>query len=160
MEAAPSVEFTYHNIRLDDGTMTYPDVGFAMTDHPVLLSARRLLSVLFPGPKSGIRLVDLGCLEGGFSVEFARMGFDVLGIEVREANFAACSFVKQRVNLPNLSFVRDDAWNMAKYGPFDIVFCCGVFYHFDRPVEFLRLISSCATKAAIIQTFFATETPN
>jgi hypothetical protein len=33
------------------------------------------------------------------------MGFDAVGIEVRDSNFAACQYVRERVNLPNLSFI-------------------------------------------------------
>jgi hypothetical protein len=35
-----------------------------------------------------VRLVDLGCLEGGYTVEFGRMNFNALSIEVRESTFA------------------------------------------------------------------------
>ena len=49
---------------------------------------------------------------------------------------------------------------MAKYGRFDVVFCCGLFYHIDRPAEFLRLISSVTSKLVILQTHFATDEPN
>lgn len=154
------VSFTAHNIRLADGTTTLPEIGYTIDQHPHFVSAKRLLSVIYPGPRSGIRLVDLGCLEGGYAVEFARMGFDVLGIEVRESNFAACTFVKEKTSLPNLAFARDDVWNIAKYGLFDIVFCCGLFYHLDRPVEFLRLLASLTQKAVILQTHFATDEPN
>jgi SAM-dependent methyltransferase len=154
------VHFTAHNIRLDDGTLTKPDVGFAMEDYPWCKSAKRVLDVVFPGDKSRVRVADLGCLEGGFAVEFARMGFRVLGLDVRESNLAACRYVKVRTNLPNLEFVRDDAWNVAKYGPFDAVFCCGLLYHFDRPRQFLELLASVTTRLLILQTHFATETAN
>jgi Methyltransferase domain len=154
------VSFTAHNIRLDDGTTTKPEVGYTIDQHVHFISAKRLLSVIFPGARSDVRLADLGCLEGGYSVEFARLGFNVLGVEVREANIAACNLVKQKTNLPNLTFIHDDAWNIAKYGRFDVVFCCGLFYHFDRPSEFLQLISSVTSKLVILQTHFATDESN
>lgn len=151
--------FTGHNIRLDDGTMTLPGKP-EMNEFPWLISTRRLLDALYPGDRSGMHLVDLGCLEGGYSVEFARMGFDVLGVEIREANFAACQFVKSRTDLPNLHFVKDDVWNLNKYGDFDIVFCCGLFYHLDKPTEFLHLLGQHTRKLLVLQTHFATDEPN
>jgi hypothetical protein len=69
-----AVEFSAHNIRLDDGTYTKPDIGYSMDAHPWFVSSRRIIETVFPGDKSGPRLVDLGCLEGGYAVEFARMG--------------------------------------------------------------------------------------
>ena len=135
------IEFTAHNIRLDDGTQTNPQLGETMDRHPWFLAARRMLNVVIPGNRHQMRIADLGCLEGGYSVEFARLGFQVVGLEVRESNMAACRFVKERTNLENLEFVRDDAWNLAKYGTFDCAFCCGLFYHLDRPRQFLELLS-------------------
>jgi SAM-dependent methyltransferase len=152
-----NVTFTAHNIRLDDGTFTNPDVPILMEQHPWLLSAKRMLNVIFPGEKRQYRVVDLGCLEGGYSVEFARMGFQVLGVEVRDSNMAACRYVKDRTNLPNLEFVQDNAWNVANYGAFDAVFCCGLLYHLDRPKQFLQLLSTVTKKLLILQTHFATQ---
>jgi 2-polyprenyl-3-methyl-5-hydroxy-6-metoxy-1,4-benzoquinol methylase len=147
--------FTSHNIRLDDGTCTRPGTGPTLDEHPWCISAKRLLDVVWPGRKDGLRLADLGCLEGGFAVEFARMGFQVVGIEVRESNIAACRVVKERTNLPNLSFVQDDAWNLGKHGPFDAVFCCGLLYHFDRPKQFLEMLSAATSRVLLLHTHFA-----
>lgn len=155
-----NIEFTAHNIRLDNGEYTNPAIGFKMEEHPWLLAAKRAINVVFPGDKSHLRLADLGCLEGGYAVEFARMGLEVTGLEIRESNLAACRYVQERTHLPNLTFVKDDAWNIAKYGPFDVIFCCGLFYHLDRPKQFLELLSSVTTKLVILQTHFATEQAN
>ncbi len=157
---SPDVTFTAHNIRLDDGTYTNPELPYPIETHPWLRSASRLLNAVFPGDKSPYRLADLGCLEGGYSVEFARMGFQVLGIDVRDSNIAACRYVKERTNLPNLEFAQDDVWNLAKYGKFDAIFCCGLLYHLDRPRKFLELLASVTRKLLIVQTHFATDQPN
>ena len=152
------IEFTSHNIRLDNGSFTKPDTRYSMDADESFVSARRLLDTVFPGDKNHYRLADLGCLEGGFAVEFARMGFQVLGIEVREANIAACNYVKANTNLPNLEFIKDDARNIAKYGLFDVVFCSGLLYHLDKPKEFLNTLSAVTTKLLILQTHFSTDT--
>lgn len=149
------LEFTSHNIRLDDGTFTKPESAHAVVDHPWFISARGLLETVFPGDRSQVRLADVGCLEGGYSVEFARMGFQVLGIDVRELNIAACNFVKANVDLPNLEFVQDNAFNIAEHGQFDAVFCCGLLYHLDRPREFLEALSAATNKLLILQTHFS-----
>jgi hypothetical protein len=153
------VEFTGHNIRLDDGTFTKPDIGLSMEAYPWFVSAKRVLNTVFPGDKSRFRLADLGCLEGGYAVEFARMGFRVLGLEVRESNMVACRYVKAHTNLPNLEFIQDDAWNIAAHGTFDVMFCCGLFYHLDRPRRFLEVLSAATARLLILQTHFAVDTP-
>jgi hypothetical protein len=154
------IEFTAHNIRLDDGTCTKPDMGATMEAYPWFVAARRLFETVFPGDRSGIRLADLGCLEGGYAVEFARMGFEVTGIEVRPSNLAACRYVKDRVDLPNLRFIGDDAMNIASHGRFDAIFCCGLLYHLDRPKRFLETLASITERLLYIQTHFSTERDN
>jgi len=151
-----TVKFTAHNIRLDDGTETRPEVGHTIESHGWFLAAQRIINAVFPGDKSKIRLADLGCLEGAFAVEFARLGMNVLGVEVRESNFAACEYVKSKINLPKLQFARDDAWNIAKHGTFDVMFCSGLLYHLDKPKAFLKLLSSVTTKLLILHTHFST----
>lgn len=154
-QSESTVEFTAHNIRLDDGTYTIPGLGYSMVDLSWFKSARGILDTVFPGDKSQIRVADVGCLEGGYAVEFARMGFQVLGIEIRDLNIAACNYVKSRVDLPQLQFVQDNALSIDQYGPFDAVFCCGLFYHLERPREYLATLSNVTKKLLILQTNFS-----
>lgn len=150
------IDFSSHNIRLDNGTRTKPDAKFKLESHPWFISAKRIIETVFPGDKKNVSLADLGCLEGGYAVEFARMGLDVLGVEVRESNIAACNYVKSETDLPNLRFVKDNALNIANHGSFDVVFCCGLFYHLNKPKEFLEILSSVTSKLVILQTHFST----
>jgi len=150
-------EFTAHNILLEDGTQTFPEAGYVMSQHPSFLAAKRSLSVAFPAGLKGVRLVDLGCLEGGYSVEFARLGMDVLGIEARESNFRNCMMMKDRVDLRNLEFVRDDVLNLEAYGKFDAVLCFGILYHLRNPVSFIGLMGNVCKKLLLINTHFAPE---
>ena len=157
---ATAVEFTAHNIRLDDGTFTKPEQAWTMDQDHWFRAAKRLLDVAFPGDKSHLRIADLGCLEGGFTTEFARMGFQAVGLEVRETNLVACRHVQENTDLPNLSFVQDDAWNVGNHGPFDVIFCCGLYYHIDRPKQFLKVLSDATTRMLILQTHFSTDRPS
>lgn len=87
------------------------------------------------------------------------MGFRATGLEVRDSSIAACRWVQSRVNLPQLSFVQDDAWNAGKHGTFDAVFCCGLLYRIDRPRAFIKMLSQVAQRVVILQTHFATDRP-
>lgn len=150
-------EFTAHNIRLDNGEVTKPDAPATMERDEWFLSARRVLNLVFPTNKERYRIADLGCLEGGYAVEFARMGFNTLGVEIRDLNFRCCEYVKRNVDLPNLEFVQDDVWNIAGYGEFDAVFCCGLLYHLDKPRKFLEQLARQTRRLLILQTHFSTE---
>src|SRR5664280_109916 len=129
--------FTAHNIRLDDGSFTKPEQPYQMEDLALLKFTKQFLRILFPEGAAGKRVVDLGCLEGGYAVELARAGFDALGIEVRQSNFENCQRVKAGTNLPKLTFLCDDVSKLAKYGVFDVVFCCGLLYHLEEPHRFV-----------------------
>jgi hypothetical protein len=150
--------FTAHNIDLGNGVRTKPEIPHLLEDEPWFTSAKRMLNRLFPGDKSNLRLADLGCLEGGFAVGFARMGFQTLGIEVRAENFEKCRFVQEQLNFPNLEFAHDNAWNLWKYGQFDAIFCSGLLYHLDRPFEFMKLMHRHVRHVLFINTHFTTAT--
>jgi 2-polyprenyl-3-methyl-5-hydroxy-6-metoxy-1,4-benzoquinol methylase len=151
MEAA---NFTAHNIELPGGNWTIGANEPVLADFSQTKAVVRFLKSQFPDPKN-TQVVDLGCLEGGYAVEFARNGFQSLGVEVRQSNFENCQFVQKSLGLDNLRFVRDDVRNLATHGPFDATFCCGLFYHLDEPASFLKLLASQTKKVLILQTHYA-----
>ena len=155
--APPQVEFTAHNVRLADGTYSKPDEEYVMDEHPWFLSAKRVLTSFFPNDRHNVRVADLGCLEGGYALEFARLGYQSVGIEVRESNIAACNFLKEDSQQQNLTYIKDDAWNVGDHGPFDAVFCCGLLYHIDNPRHFIETMAKATRKVLIIQTHFAVD---
>ncbi|MHB1527730.1 MAG: class I SAM-dependent methyltransferase [Candidatus Dormibacteria bacterium] len=151
----PIIPFTAHNIRLGDGSCTRPNAPLT-ADEPVTRAVMRTLDLLFPSAqRRGTTVVDLGCLEGGYAVEFARAGFEVTGLEARRVNLERCQFVAAALDLPNLHFVRDDARNLGEYPPFDVVFCSGLLYHLDRPAAYLNLLAARTRRLLILQTHYA-----
>ena len=131
-----------------------------MQDLPLMKFSRQFLSLTFPAGCAGKRLVDLGCLEDGYAVEFARDGFDTLGIEVRQSNCKNCRRVKAATDLPHLSFVCDDVRNLENHGVFDGIFCCGILYHLDEPRKFMEQMRRVCRLVLIIDTQVAAEQPN
>ena len=152
MSVETEPKFTAHNIRFEDGTETFPSIGYTMDQNPVTRSVRRVLTALYPQGFAGKTIIDVGCLEGGFATEFARMGLDATGVEVRESNYRNCLYVKERANLPNLHFIQGDAIDISKFGPFDVFFVSGLLYHLDRPRKFLEDVARNCGKALIIWT--------
>lgn len=148
--------FTAHNIELADGSWTLPDT-IKIIDHPWFLSAKKVIELIFGEQLLGKSLVDFGCLEGGYTVEFARMGLNSLGIEINDLNFEACEYVKQNVDVESLSFSKMNVMDTDSLLPFDIAFVCGLLYHLDRPVKFLEGIAPLTKKCIILQTHFSLE---
>jgi SAM-dependent methyltransferase len=156
-ETPPAAGFTAHNIRLDDGTQTCPDRGWTMDQSGILRSVRHILNLIYPAGLAGKSIVDIGCLEGGFATEFARLGLHATGIEVRDSNYQNCLRVKAGTNLRNLRFIKDDANNIGNYDPFDAVFVCGLLYHLDWPRRFLTAASKVCRRVIFLETHVASD---
>lgn len=157
MTAPSPTPFEGHNIRLDDGTETLPRIGYTMDQHPVLRSTLRALRTIFPQGLAGRTVIDLGCLEGGFTTEFARAGMEATGVEVRNSNYRNCLYVRENVATPNLRFVQGDANDVDRYGAFDVFFVSGLLYHLDRPRAFLEAVARNCGKALVLWTHVAPD---
>lgn len=149
--------FTAHNILLSDGEQTAPNLGWFIADSPWLRAALRVINTIYPAGAAGHSIVDLGCLEGGYTLEFAKAGMIAKGIEIRQSNIDNCEFVRQHFSLPELSFEKANVWDFQKFGRFDVAFCCGLLYHLDNPRSFLRLMAQSVNDAVIINTHVALE---
>jgi SAM-dependent methyltransferase len=150
------MQFTAHNIALPGGTRTWPEGGELLEDSSRCRTAMGLLNAEFPSSaRAGTRVADLGCLEGGYTVAFARAGYQATGIEARSLNMAKCRMVEEAAGLPNLRFIQDDARNLADHGEFDAVYCCGLLYHLDAPAAFLKMLGQVTRRLLIVQSHYS-----
>lgn len=151
--------WTAHNIHLGDDLYTIV-AGIEGGNELRLRRVVQIISDIGPEPLDRLRILDLGCLEGLFSVELARRGAEVVGIEGREANIAKARFAKDVLGLETLELVRDDIRNLSRaaYGEFDVVLCLGVLYHFDAPevFEILARVAEVCRGFAIVETHIST----
>lgn len=151
------MEFTAHNIELPNGEQTRSGSAL-LSDSDQNRAILRTMQMAFVGHDPGtVRVADLGCLEGGYAVALARAGYDTVGLEGREENFACCEYVADRIGLPNLRFVHDDVRNLAVYGQFDAVLCIGLLYHLDLPAAYIDLLGRCTRRLLILQTHYASD---
>jgi SAM-dependent methyltransferase len=146
--------FTAHNIRLDDGLQTHPQSP-SMDQYGRFKAAKRALRMIYNDDLAGRSIADIGCLEGGYTTEFARLGMEATGIEVRESNYRNCMFVKSRTSLPNLHFLQRDAAEIGQCGEYDGLFVCGLLYHLDKPRKFLEDAAKVCRKFIIVDTHVA-----
>lgn len=110
-------------------------------------------------PFSDLRILDLGCAHGAYSIELASRGAQVLAIEGRDAWLEVALRMKKDLSLANVEFVKDDVRNLSKqkYGEFDIVLCLGILYHLDAPdvFDFVHRVAEVCRDFAIVETHFA-----
>jgi len=132
-------EWTY-DIPLPYGVWTR---GNLQIPHTRLRRIVQIVSDWGRKPLAQCRVLDLGCLDGMFSIEFAQRGAQTIGVEIREDNIRKAIFCKEALGLDNLEFRRDDVRNIAieTYGKFDVIICSGLLYHLPA-LDAIRLVQT------------------
>ena len=143
----------YHNIKLLSEEYTNPDTSF-IPENIVFKNTMLFLEKILKKDFSNYTLHDLGCLDGGYSVEFAKKGFQTTGLEVRKTNYTNCLFFKNHFNLTNLKFTNDDVVNIENYESYDITFCSGLLYHLEDPRCLLEKIAKKTNHILILNTHY------
>ena len=112
-------------------------------------------------PLAQCRILDLACLEGLFSIEFARHGASTVGVEIRDANIGKARFCKEQLGLENLEFRQDDVRNISleSYGRFDAIICSGILYHLTAAdaIHVIRRMYEMVERVVVIDTHVALE---
>jgi SAM-dependent methyltransferase len=126
-------------LRLEHGDWTYDiplpfDIwtkGNLQIPHTRLKRIVQIIHDLAGKPLNECRVLDLGCLDGIFSIELALHGASTMGIDFRDANIKKAVFCQEALGLKNLEFRQDDARNISldAYGKFDAIICSGLLYH-------------------------------
>ncbi|MEK7433292.1 MAG: class I SAM-dependent methyltransferase [Cyanobacteriota bacterium] len=153
------MNFTAHNILLNNKNQTI-DNKELLENTEQCKAFIRTLNNTFPNKelRNNIIIADLGCLEGGYSFAFAKEGYKVLGFDAREDNIKKCNYVKSNYDISHelVNFIKDDIRNITNYGKFDVIFCCGLLYHLDEPVSYLKLLGPITKKLLILHTHYST----
>lgn len=131
--------WTGHNIALS------PTESTLGLDIPLISDDARTLTIkalIRRDRRERVRILDLGSLEGGLSLEMAREGWETLGIEGRRSNFEKAELIREYFGLGHLRFEQRDVKSLdpARDGTFDAILCCGLLYHLEEPFAFLRLL--------------------
>ena len=155
-ESASLLPFTAHRVQLPDGSWTMEGGADSLT----ALSTATVIREA-GGSLAGLRILDVGCLEGGYTVAFARHGAtEVIGLEVRATNLARCALLADELRLPAVRFVQGDAKELSPetHGSFDVVFASGLLYHLDDPYGFLARVQPMTQRFLLLDTHIAHPT--
>jgi len=145
-------DWTY-DIPLGEGVWTR---GNQNIPHTRLKRILQIATDLCSKPLSQCRVLDLGCLDGLFSIEFASHGAQTVGVEIREANIRKAQFCKEVLGLDNLTFVQDDVQNISRdaLGEFDVIVCSGILYHLTGrdAIRLIETMYALVTELLIVDT--------
>ncbi len=125
----------FHNLELQ-GVRTA--AGHFLHDYPAVKWQR--FAHTLPADLTGRRVLDIGCNAGFYSLELARRGASVLGIDHDPRYLEQARFAADVEGLP-ITFREMSVYDVAQLGErFDIVMFVGVFYHLRHPLLALDLI--------------------
>jgi tRNA (mo5U34)-methyltransferase len=140
----------FHNLHLPDGTETAPD--HPLGDFPDF--KWRQIAGCLPLDLDGWTVLDIGCNAGYYSIELARRGARVTGVDkdphfLRQAAWAARQF-----GLTDAITLRQgQVYDLARWTErFDLVLFMGVFYHLRYPLLALDLIAEKVKRQLVFQT--------
>jgi SAM-dependent methyltransferase len=152
--------WTAQNIVLNEEVSTIPERPEFLAQSPHVKAVLRTVTSFFGKDLRGVRMADLGCLEGGYSLAFARLGADVVGIEARKENIEKCRLLEAHFAMPNLRFEQADVKELTRdrFGEFDVVLALGILYHLDSPVSWLRQVGQVTRALLLVEGHFAPET--
>jgi SAM-dependent methyltransferase len=106
-----------------------------------------------------LRIVDLGCGEGGLALELGKQGAEVVGIEGRGALVEKAEFAREALGLRRVSIVHGDVRRLSveEYGFFDVVLALGILDRLDAAAVFqvVRRMGAACTGFALIEAQLA-----
>lgn len=145
----------FHNLHLPDGTQTAPD--HPLGDFPSF--KWREIAPHIPENLSGWKVLDIGCNAGFYSMELAKRGASVTGIDIdqhylNQAIWVCGIFGLQDKIRFEVKQVYDLSRSKEKY---DLVWYMGVFYHLRYPFLSLDIISKITGKLMVFQTMTIPE---
>ena len=167
MQSREALQLTLEKLKGEYGEWSY-DIplphnvwtrGNLQVPHTRLKRIVQVVSDLSRKPLPECRILDLGCLDGIFSIEFAKQGAKTIGVEIREANIRKAIFCKEALGLQNLDFRQDDVRNISveSYGRFDAIICSGILYHLPAAdaIDLITHMYDMVNRVVVIDTHVA-----
>jgi SAM-dependent methyltransferase len=126
--------------------------GLEVFDAPnaVALNQARIANLASMGLLlAGKRVLDLGCGVGHLGARLAEMGSSVVCVDGRESNIASL-----RTRYPRLEahVGNVETEELSRFGRFQIVFCYGLLYHLENPLQSLRNMASVCDEMVLLET--------
>ena len=101
-------------------------------------------------PLKGLKILDIGCGGGLLCEPMARLGAEVLGIDVVEKNIKVASLHAKKMKL-DIDYQHISAEDLLKKKPkFDVILNMEVIEHVDSPAFFIEICSNLLKRRGLI----------
>jgi len=90
-----------------------------------------------------VRVLEIGCGEGGNLMPFIERGCEVVGIDLNEAQIdRARAYIKETIPASKATLIYDDIYNIdpTKLGAFDLIFMRDVIEHIHNQEKFMPFL--------------------
>ncbi len=115
-------------------------------------------------PFGDLRILDLGCGEGVYSIEAGLRGAQVVAVDARTRRMDEGRACAERHGLDNVRFLQQDVRRLTRdsYGLFDVVYFLGLLYHLDETDLFavLENIYDLCQNLLLIDTLISLDAPD
>lgn len=113
---------------------------------------RQTLLDRLPADLSGARVLDAGCGAGPMSIELAKRGADVLGLDISPSLLTVAEKRTPEHLLPQITYLAGDMLD-ASHGQFDYIIAMDSLIHY-RPIDIANALSQMLprTQEAIVFT--------
>ncbi|MBI2146845.1 class I SAM-dependent methyltransferase [Candidatus Woesearchaeota archaeon] len=155
---------TSDEIRVTFNKTIFHRIGLRVLGIPHLghrMRARNIFSIVTPRPPQrplpSTTLLDAGCGGGLYSLEFARRGFQVTGVDIDEENIKNAAALAEKMALP-ATFVKASLYALPfKDGTFDQVLCTEVLEHLTEDKKALSEIARVLKPGGIAYFTFPSD---
>ncbi|MCC6933548.1 MAG: DUF1698 domain-containing protein [Deltaproteobacteria bacterium] len=96
-------------------------------------------------------VLDIGCNAGAISIEFARQGSRVTGIDIRDMYVNQARWVASVLQL-DIRYATVPVYQIDSLGEFDIIVFFGMLYHLRYPMVALDLLKKICKGQLFIET--------
>ena len=127
----------------------------------------QLAKSIFQERFSEISVLDLGCMEGTITAEFAKAGVkSIEGVEAQEVNYKRAVKLQKELKLSNLKFLKADVRDLSlievlQEKQYDMIIMSGLLYHLDEGygLRLLEKVGEMCSELLFLSTH-TTTTPN
>jgi SAM-dependent methyltransferase len=98
---------------------------------------------------AGKHVLDIGCGVGHLGARLSEMGGNVVCVDGRESNIGS---LRERYPRLEAHVGNVESEDLSRFGRFEIVFCYGLLYHLENPLQSLRNMAAVCDEMLLLET--------